>query len=456
MSAINPATNELIKELKFDSLESLKDKFERTKNAQKSWRNVPLAKRIQCIKEFAALLLENKEELARELTMEVGKPIKEALGEVAAASHKCEFFIEQSQELLKKNQVNVDGDTKEILDYDPLGVIGHISAWNYPYLVGINIFVPALICGNAVMYKPSEYSSLVGESVARMLWQAGVPKDVFQIVLGKGDVGAALTELALDGYFFTGSYATGKKIATAVAQKLVPVGLELGGKDPLYVTEEVPSVKDAAENAAGGAFYNNGQSCCSVERIYVHEKIYDEFTTHFVNKAKDLKVGDPLDPNTEMGAITRKEHLPYLEGLVDDALGKGAKLECGGKRVGDLKGNFFAPTVLTNVHHGMDIMREETFGPLIGIQKVKSDEEAIELMNDTDYGLASAVFTSNKDRGEKILADINSGTGYLNCCDRVSGYLPWSGRGHSGLGTTLSKHGLYAFCHPKGYHIRGF
>lgn len=454
MSAINPATNELIKEIEYDHPSSLRQKYEKAKKAQKAWKKLPLEKRIQAIKDFAALLLENKEELARELTLEVGKPIKESMNEVAAAAGKCDFFIKESGELLKRNQVNMDGNTQEILDYDPLGVIGHISAWNYPYLVGVNIFVPALICGNAVLYKPSEYSSMVGESIARILWQAGVPKELFQVILGKGDVGQAMTELPLDGYFFTGSYETGKKLATAVARKLVPVGLELGGKDPLYVTDEVKSVKEAAENAADGAFYNNGQSCCSVERIYVHEKIYDEFVTHFVNKAKGLKVGDPMNPETDMGAITRKEHLPYLEKQVDDALGKGAKLECGGKRVSDLKGNFFAPTVFTNVHHGMDVMKEETFGPLIGIQKVKSDEEAIELMNDTKFGLTSAVFTTNRKRGEKILTEINSGTGYLNCCDRVSGYLPWSGRGNSGLGSTLSKHGLWAFCHPKGYHFR--
>jgi acyl-CoA reductase-like NAD-dependent aldehyde dehydrogenase len=453
MKIINPATHELITELETDSVESIQTKYHLARKAQPAWKNTPITQRIACINRFRELLKENVDKLALELSLEVGKPIQEARGEVLGAANKCKFFITESEKWLKSETVNVDTNTSEILAYDPLGVIANISAWNYPYLVGINIFIPALVCGNAVMYKPSEYSSTVGLSISGLLTEAGVPEEVFQLVLGDAEAGETLCELPLDGYFFTGSYATGRKIAEAVASKLVPVGLELGGKDPLYVTDDVENLKDIAEAAVEGVFYNNGQSCCSVERVYVHEAVYDEFLRHFVASAKSLKLGNPQDSATQLGAITRAQHLDFLSSLVEDATSLGAKLELGGKVING-KGNFFEATVLSGVNHQMRLMKEETFGPVIGIQKVNDDEEAIALMNDSDYGLTSSVFISNNKRGQNILSQINTGTGYLNCCDRVSAYLPWSGRGQSGLGSTLSQHGLFAFCNPKGLHVR--
>ncbi|MCB9060794.1 MAG: aldehyde dehydrogenase family protein [Halobacteriovoraceae bacterium] len=453
MKIINPANHEIISEVKEDTLESVKKKYEILQTGQKAWANHPIGARLEIIKRFSKLLDEHADELAEELCREVGKPINEARGEINGAIVKIEFFLNESAEILKPSIVHKASNTQEVIDYSPLGTIANISAWNYPYLVGINIFIPALICGNAVLYKPSEFSTLVGQSIERLLHRAGVPKNVFLAVYGDGKVGRMLCDLPLDGYFFTGSYETGKKIAETVAHKLVPVGLELGGKDPLYVTDQLSDIKQTAESVVEGAFYNNGQSCCSVERVYVHEKIYDEFVDYFVEVVKKLKVGNPLDSTTQMGAITRASHLDFLDQLIKDAVSKGAKIVAGGNRI-DSEGNYYEPTVLLDVNHKMDVMIKETFGPIIGIQKVKDDEEAIRLMNDSEYGLTSSVYTSNNERGNKILSQINSGTGYLNCCDRVSGYLPWSGRGHSGLGSTLSKHGVYAFCHPKAYHLR--
>jgi acyl-CoA reductase-like NAD-dependent aldehyde dehydrogenase len=452
MKIINPATDEVIKEIQEDNIDSIAKKFEKAKVAQVDWKKTDLEYRVACIQKFGELLKKNLENLASDLTAETGKPLQESKNEVNGAAFKLSFFIEESKRHLQATQVHDDGTTTEVIAYDPLGVITNISAWNYPYLVGVNIFIPALITGNAVLYKPSEFALLTGQNITKLLHEAGIPEFVFQMIVGAKEAGEALLELPLDGYFFTGSYQTGKHIATKVAPKLVPVGLELGGKDPLYITDEV-DVKSAAENALEGAFYNNGQSCCSVERIYVHEKIYDEFESHFINKAEELKAGDPLDNSNTQGAITRKQHLDFLEGQVKDAIDKGANLVVGGKRI-EGKGSFFMPTVLTNVTHEMSVMKDESFGPIIGLMKVKDDNEAISLMNDTEFGLTSAVFTKNQKRGEAILEQINSGTGYLNCCDRVSGYLPWSGRGHSGVGSTLSKHGLYAFVQPKGYHFR--
>jgi acyl-CoA reductase-like NAD-dependent aldehyde dehydrogenase len=234
---------------------------------------------------------------------------------------------------------------------------------------------------------------------------------------------------------------------------LVPCQLELGGKDPLYVTDDVADIKSVATGTADGAFYNNGQSCCAVERIYVHEKIYDQYVTEFVKEVKSWKIGAPTEEGVYIGPLSRKDQVTFLEEQVADATQKGAKIETGGHRMSG-GGYYFEPTVITNATHQMNVMREESFGPIIGIMKVKNDEEAIRLMQDTAYGLTASVYSNNQQRAETILQQINSGTGYWNCCDRVSAALPWSGRQHSGFGATLSHAGLRAFTKPKAYHFK--
>jgi acyl-CoA reductase-like NAD-dependent aldehyde dehydrogenase len=273
-----------------------------------------------------------------------------------------------------------------------------------------------------------------------------------QAVIGAGDIGSALLEQRIDGLFFTGSHATGVRIAQVLAPRLVKVQLELGGKDPTYVRADADA-KVAAESLADGAMYNAGQSCCSVERIYVHESLHDAFVEHFLATVAGFKVGDPMDPATYIGAITRAPQLAVLDAQVDDARAKGAKLLCGGKRLPG-PGNWYAPTVFTDVNHTMALMREESFGPIIGIQKVRGDDEAVALMNDTRYGLTAGVFTRDAARARELLDRINAGSVYWNCCDRVSPRLPWSGHGDSGVGLTLSTHGIQTFTRPKAWHLR--
>jgi acyl-CoA reductase-like NAD-dependent aldehyde dehydrogenase len=396
---------------------------------------------------------QNKENLAKDLTSEVGKPYQESLNEINGARYRIKFFIENSKKWLSENNIHQEGTTKEVLSFDALGVIGNISAWNYPFLVGINVFIPALIAGNAVLYKPSEYATLTGLNIEKLLHESGIPKGVFMAVVGEAQAGAALLDLPLDAYFFTGSYKTGRSIAEKVAGKLVPVGLELGGKDPLYVTDEVADLKQVAAAVAEGCFYNNGQSCCAVERVYVNENVYDQFIEYFTHEVKALKTGDPMNKTHNVGAVTRSVHIEFLESQIKEALDKGAQLVCGGKKIQG-PGNFFEPTVLTKVNHKMKVMMEETFGPVIGVMKVKSDEEAIKLMNDCEYGLTAAVYSKNIERAKNIVGQVDSGTSYINCCDRVSPYLPWAGRKKSGLGATLSYLGILAFVKPRGWHIR--
>ena len=452
MKVINPATEEVIRNVDIDSKSSIEQKLMKLRTGQKKWEQVSIEDRIACIIKFGDLVAEHIEELANILTSETGKPLQQSKNEIRGAQNRIKHLKINAKKWLQE-EVLVEGDTSEKIVYEPLGIIGNISAWNFPYNVGYNVFLYALVGGNAVLYKPSEYATLTGLKFRKLLWKAGVPEDVFECVVGSGSVGNMLLDSGLDGYFFTGSHATGKYIAEKVAGKLIPLQLELGGKDPLYVMDDVSDVKQAAINAAEGAFYNNGQSCCAVERIYVHEKIYDRFTEEFVKEVKSYKIGDPMNENTFIGPVTRLQQIDVLLHQVEDATKKGATMVIGGKRLPGI-GYYIQPTVLTDVNHQMHVMKQESFGPIIGIQKVKSDEEATKLMQDTEYGLTSAVFSSNQARAEKILSKMNTGTAYWNCCDRVSPNVPWSGRKHSGLGSTLSYIGIRAFVQPKAYHLR--
>lgn len=453
MTIINPATEEIITELAEDDRQSVAAKYETARRSQPAWAAVPPEQRIACIAAFHQLLEQHKDELARTLTSEMGKPLQQSYNELNGARSRIQFFIDNSARYLAEEWITQEGATKEKIVFEPLGVIANISAWNYPYLVGVNVFIPALTGGNAVLYKPSEYAALTGLHIQRLLLQAGVPAGCFQAIIGKGNAGECLLDLPLDGYFFTGSYRTGRHIAERVAHKLVPCQLELGGKDPLYVMDDVEDIDKTAAAALEGVVYNNGQSCCAVERIYVHEKIYDRFVDAYVSQAKQLKIGDPMQPGIDMGPLSRKEQVAFLAAQITEAVDKGATLLYGGAPL-QQKGYFVQPAVLVNVDHSMKIMTEESFGPVVGIQKVKSDDEAADLMQDTGYGLTAAVYSKDYERAERVMKKMNTGTVYWNCCDRVSAGLPWSGRKQSGLGSTLSYQGIRAFVQPKAYHIR--
>jgi acyl-CoA reductase-like NAD-dependent aldehyde dehydrogenase len=394
------------------------------------------------------------ERLAAILTSEVGKPLQQSQHEINGARARIQWLTDNAVNYLSDEIMSSGDGIEEKISYEPLGVVCNISAWNYPYLVGVNIFVPALLAGNAVLYKPSEHATLTGLEIEKLLKQAGLPENIFHIAVGAAGVGESLLEIPFDGYYFTGSFKTGKYIYEKVASKMVPCQCELGGKDPLYVAADIADIKFVAAGTADGAFYNNGQSCCAVERIYVHEKVYDNYIDEFVKEVKSWKIGLPTEEGIYIGPLSRREQMDLLENQVAEAVSKGAIILTGGKRI-NRKGYFFEPTVLVNVDHSMRVMTEESFGPIIGIMKVKSDEEAIRLMQDTEYGLTAAVYSADKKRAVNILQQINAGTGYWNCCDRVSAALPWSGRKHSGFGVSLSHAGLRAFVKPKAYHFRG-
>jgi acyl-CoA reductase-like NAD-dependent aldehyde dehydrogenase len=448
----NPATGETIAQLPADDAVSVKAKYEAARAAQPAWAARPLADRKACIDRFRTGVVRDLEKLAVTMTKETGKPLKMSRNELDGLLPRIDFFQGMVEPVTEPEQVFDEGGMREIIQHDPLGVVANISAWNYPWFVGCNVILPALLTGNAVLYKPSEYAAMTGLEITRLLHEAGVPGDVMACLVGAGEVGGALLAQPVDGIFFTGSHATGKRIAQAVGDRFIRLQLELGGKDPTYVADDADP-EAAAASLADGAMYNTGQSCCSVERIYVHEKVHDAFVAAFVDTVKGFRRGDPMAEDTYIGAITREPQLKILEAQVADAQAKGAKLHLGGQR-GAGPGNWFEATVFSEVDHTMELMREESFGPVIGIQKVSGDEEAVRLMNDTRYGLTAGVYTRDRARAEKILSQVRAGSMYWNCCDRVSPRLPWSGVGDSGVGLTLSSYGIQAFTRTKAWHLR--
>ena len=447
----NPATDELIATLPEFTEDEVSEAFYQAKSKQQEWASTPYEKRANVLKKFKNLLNKNKLEAATELSLQMGKPLRQAISEIEVTCKRIEWFINETQKQLATESVHSQKNLEEKISYQPLGVVANISAWNYPFFVGTNVFVPALLTGCTVLYKPSELCALSGKRIGELLATAGCPEGVFTVIQGGAQVGSYLSQLSLDGLFFTGSYKTGRKILSNCAEKLMTRVFELGGKDPAYVCDDA-KLEETVATLVSGVFYNTGQSCCSVERIYVHEKIYDLFCREFAKKTEDLILEDPCHDSCDLGPLARKEQVSYLSDQVEDALQKGASYLISPRQIPE-KGNYFSPIILIGVDHSMKIMREESFGPVIGIQKVSSDGEALKLMDDTPYGLTASVHSSDKKRAVDLLSQLKVGTAYWNTCDRISSRLPWSGQKSSGMGATLSHLGIKTFLHPKAWHL---
>ena len=454
LEVINPSNEEVIDVLRMDDDLMVIDKVKLAQESLEDWKETPLEERIEIVEHFAEVLEEKKDIWAEDLSREMGKPLAQARGEFSAVVKRIKFFTEAAKtEFVPRLAHGKEGGALwEKVSPEPLGVVANISAWNYPVFVGVNVFVPALLAGNVVIYKPSEFAPQTGLNMSQAWFDAGLSQEYFNPIMGDGFIGSELVKQPLDGLFFTGSYATGMKISQAMAGRFTRLQLELGGKDPAYVRPDV-DIATAAAGLAEGAFYNTGQSCCAVERIYVHESVHDAFVKAYVDAVASFKVGDPFEEGVFIGPLTQEEQLSVLKAQVEDAVAKGAEIALGGKRR-DGKGYFFEPTVLTNVSHEMEVMREETFGPVIGIHKVSDDSEALKLMNDTRYGLTASVFTKDQDIASGLMEKLQAGTVYWNCCDRVSPYTPWTGWKDSGIGSTLGLEGLRTMVRPKSWHFR--
>lgn len=453
LKIFNPATGEVICELPTDSKDSLARKFDEAKGAQKVWRTTSLSERIDCANRFKNLLLAHIESLAKDLTLETGKPISQSRSEIRSVTSRIDFFAENTPMVLAPQSVSKKGaPVEEIIESEPLGVIANISAWNYPYFVGLNVLVPALLAGNAVVYKPSEYASLSGLHIVRLLKEAGFPSGLIASAIGNAQVGDALLDLPVNGVFFTGSQPTGQKILQKVGSRMIRLQLELGGKDGIYVCDDA-DLAHAVPSISEGAFYNAGQGCCSVERIFVHQDIYERFKSAFIKEVSALPIGPPLDDSTFIGPLTRPQHIDFLLEQVQEAQKSNEKILLGGHRLPGL-GSYFSPTIIECSQTTTRLMQEESFGPIVAIQSVQSDDDAIARLNDTDFGLTAGVYSKDKDRAIQILKQVVVGSAYWNCCDRVSPSLPWSGRKGSGMGSTLGAEGIRCFVQSKSWHLR--
>jgi acyl-CoA reductase-like NAD-dependent aldehyde dehydrogenase len=446
--SVNPATGEVLRELNCAGEGEIEAAVARARAAQATWAELGLRQRIAIVRNFQAKVHAKKSEIAAAITREAGKPLVEALvTEVLVVLDAARFLIDNVWRLLRDEPVphgNLAAKLKSgWLVREPHGVIGIISPWNYPFSIPATETLAALVAGNAVVLKPSELTPLVALELASLLYASGVPRDLFQVVVGDGSAGAALLRSPIDKLIFTGSVGTGKRIAAAAAERLLPVVLELGGKDPMLVLDDA-DVDVASSAAAWGAFVNAGQACLSVERCYVHRSLYELFGKACAEKTKQLRAGNGMESKSDVGPMINERQVRIVESHVEDAKARGARVLAGGRRLPELGVNFYAPTVLADVTHEMRIMREETFGPVLPVMAFDNDDEAVRLANDSEYGLAASVWTRDRKRGERLARRIHAGTVMVNdviSCFGIS-EAPHGGVKASGVGRTHGRLGL--------------
>ena len=435
--------------------QQIEEALQKARAAQRAWAQVPIAERAAAMLRFLEALKAMNDEIVPELAWQMGRPVRFG-GEMRGVEERTRYVVEIAEASLAPVVPEPRPGFTRMIKREPLGLVLVIAPWNYPYLTAVNTIVPALIAGNAVILKHAAQTILVGDRFQAAMDKAGLPAGLFQhLVLGHDDVSRLLSSGAVDHVNFTGSVEGGKAIERAAAGSFASVGLELGGKDPAYVRADA-DLAFTIENLVDGAFYNSGQCCCGIERIYVDSEVYDRFVDGFVELTKKYQLGNPLEEATTLGPMAHTRFAEVVRAQTQEALAKGARAHIDPATFpADKAGTpYLAPQVLTDVDHSMRVMVEESFGPVVGIMKVKDPAEAVRLMNDSPYGLTASIWTADVEAAERLGARIETGTVFMNRCDYVDPGLAWTGVKDTGRGASLSEIGFHILTQPKSYHLR--
>ena len=451
----DPFSGEIACELPLATEAEAMAAVDRAAATQRAWARVPVRERAALVLRFGEALLARREEVARDITRQMGKPIAEARGEVGTCVARATHMASIAEEALADERLPEKAGFQRFIAREPLGVVVDVAPWNYPLLTAVNVVVPAVLAGNAVVLKHASRTPLCAGHFARAFREAGAPEGLVEALVADHAVVArviARPEIALAA--LTGSNAAGREVHRAAAQRLLPVVLELGGKDAAYLAEDA-DLGFAVPNVIEGAFYNAGQSCCGVKRIYVHARIYGDFMARALAAARAWQPGDPRLDGTTLGPLATPEAPAELEAQVNEARAGGGRVVCGGERASVAgKGRFYLPTLVERPPRGSAIAEEESFGPVAIVEEVESDEQALERVNASRYGLSASIWTRSEERAVALGRRLQAGTVYMNRCDYLDPALPWVGWKQSGLGLSLSRHGLLALTRPKSFHLR--
>ena len=453
LKLVNPSTSEIFRELPYQSWEEVKARLKLAGQVQKKWKNSSIDSRISLVQNAMEYFKENENLIAEDITLQMGKPIQQSKNEVRSMIHRAEICCGLTEDALKDISLPDKYGLKRYIKREPMGLVLNIAAWNYPLLIAINVIVPAVLAGNAVAIKHSSLTPLCAIAFEEAFKHGGAFEGlVSSLIIDHITTEKTIKSGLIHHVAFTGSVKGGRRVQTSASSQFMDVNLELGGKDPTYIREDA-NLYSAVPEVMDGVFYNAGQSCCAVERIYVHHSLFDEFVKQATQFMNNLKIGDPMNASINMGPLAQKSGIKTVENQLKNATDKGAKILIHPGSVPDGE-NYLLPAILTNVNHDMEIMMEETFGPVVGIMDVQSDEEAIILMNDSPYGLTASVWTNDVEKAIKIGSQIETGTFFMNRCDYLDPSLPWVGIKDSGKGCTLSALGIQHLTRPKGYNLK--
>lgn len=451
LKSINPHDQTVVGELKVSTKQDVKRAILKAKEAFSLWKNLPITKRVAFIEKFREKVAKNREKIARLTTLEMGKPIKQAFDDVDGELTFLDYYVKKGPEFLVDETVLKKDKEHFRVTYEPYGVCACITPWNFPLSMANSGVIPALIAGNTIILKPSEYTSLSQKMVVDLLNEAGLPDGVANLLIGGGDVGKMLIDEPIDLAWFTGSTKVGQEIYEKCGKKFIKALLEMGGSSPAIIFADA-NLDLAMDNLYWGRFLNCGQVCTAVKRLFVEKPVYQKVVGLFVDKLKTVKVGNPIDKDTDIGPLVSKKQLETLKFQVADAVSKGAKVEIGGQQPSDKelqKGNYFEPTVLTNIKPNMKVLTEEVFGPVLPIVPFETEQEAIKLANNTDYGLSAEVYTTDLEKGERVAKQINAGTVAINTDNFFKPECSFGGCKKSGMGREYGEIGMKEFSQVK-------